>query len=297
MKGFVVMKEFFEKQISYLKRRNVDVRPLHTFLNKLQKKTQPLRLEILNHKLFKSIQTPQQANWVLENISFTLWTQTAFLKKIQNKLSNKHYMWTPKENSQIQHFITQMLFKSESIKDRRQGVYTSYLGLYIDAMKQSKANTEGIQTFLNMIREGFQFEDFIRSNKIPSPARNFLSSTQFFLSNRDLIPTIVWSSLGQHDIISIVHPLLLKTIKEEWKEQFDLWVYLMNKQLSMFSKIHIPMSLHLLMYTWANQQDKKDEITDYASETFEIWIEFMDDILHKVIHKEDQFEANENLNC
>lgn len=100
----------------------------------------------------------------------------SLLKKLQQEVTSVSVPWIPYLNPSYTRFINEIVLAEESAEDG-QGGYASHFQLYIDAMKQSGADTTPINQFLKDLQEGKPYEEALKNEMIPRSAADFVHFT------------------------------------------------------------------------------------------------------------------------
>src|ERR1700761_7073425 len=122
-------------------------------LNKLKEGIEPLRAQLINHKLYKHINSLQELNVFMEHHVFAVWDFMSLLKSLQQKLTCTTLPWMPVGNANTRYLINEIVTGEESDVDEY-GNRTSHFELYLRSMERAGASTAGIDELFSELKEG-----------------------------------------------------------------------------------------------------------------------------------------------
>ena len=120
-------------------------------INRINLLLEPLKQQIVNHKLYESIKTIEDLHVFMEFHVFAVWDFMSLLKSLQNNLTCTTTPWVPIGDAETRFLINEIVVGEESDVDM-DGNRKSHFELYLDAMHQAGANTETISKFIACIR-------------------------------------------------------------------------------------------------------------------------------------------------
>jgi len=116
-----------------------------------------IRNELLAHPLYQEINTPVRVKVFMKHHVFAVWDFMSLLKRLQKSVTSVSVPWLPYEIPSFTRFINEIVLAEESDEDGKGG-YTSHFKLYYEAMEESGADVTLINTFLNAIKNGVDYE-------------------------------------------------------------------------------------------------------------------------------------------
>ena len=116
-------------------------------IEKIRKNIDPLRQEIMNHKVYSVINDLDDLRIFMKYHVYAVWDFMSLLKALQNNLTCTNIPWFPKGSADTRFLINEIVVGEESDVDLF-GNRKSHFELYLDAMYQCDANTVPIQKFI-----------------------------------------------------------------------------------------------------------------------------------------------------
>lgn len=124
---------------------------MNTQIEKIKKKIEPLRQEIINHKVYAAIKDVDDLKIFMQHHVFAVWDFMSLLKTLQNNLTCTSVPWFPKGLGTTRQLINEIVVGEESDIDIF-GNRKSHFEMYLDAMKQCGADTSQIEKFTSSLK-------------------------------------------------------------------------------------------------------------------------------------------------
>jgi len=184
-------------------------------INRIHLLLEPLKQQIVNHKLYDSIKSIEDLHVFMEYHVFAVWDFMSLLKSLQNNLTCTTTPWVPIGDAETRFLINEIVVGEESDVDMN-GIRKSHFELYLDAMNQAGANTIIISSFIDSILENKDVNQSIQLCNVPLAAekfvdftfstiasfKNHLLASVFTFGREDLIPDMFYSIVADIDKIS-----------------------------------------------------------------------------------------------
>ncbi len=83
-------------------------------LDKIKANIEPLRQQIIHHKVYSAIRTIEDLNVFMEHHVFAVWDFMSLLKSLQNKLTCTSVPWFPRGDADSRFLINEIVVGEES---------------------------------------------------------------------------------------------------------------------------------------------------------------------------------------
>src|SRR5258708_31808120 len=149
---------------------------MNEHLERIKKATEPLRQQIINHKVYSAINDMDDLKIFMQYHVFAVWDFMSLLKAMQNNLTCTSVPWFPKGDADTRHLINEIVVGEESDIDSF-GKRKSHFELYLDAMRQCGADTSQIEKFITVLKKTGDRHLAFTSSNTPKVARDFVDFT------------------------------------------------------------------------------------------------------------------------
>ena len=213
-------------------------------LARLQQRVAPLKAALLDHPVYREIDSLPSLHVFMEHHIFAVWDFMSLLKTLQRTISCVEVPWLPTADAAGCRFINEIVLAEESDEDGRGG-FISHFELYRQAMRQCGANTAAIDGFLDELRKGKRVGIALESARVGVVARSFVEATFRVIEEGNLYALVSAFSMGREDLL----PLLFQRIVDELAESsggLDTFRYYLKRHIGLDEEEHGPMASRLL---------------------------------------------------
>ena len=122
----------------------------HPGLTALQQSISTTRRMVLEHGIYRRIDSLDNIRTFQENHVFAVWDFMSLLKSLQQQLTCVRVPWVPDGPQHSRRLINEIVLVEES--DELGDGFTSHFELYLAGMRRAGSDTTVIETFLDRIR-------------------------------------------------------------------------------------------------------------------------------------------------
>jgi len=249
----------------------------------LLEKINPLKQQLLNHDLYKYIETPDDLRIFTQHHVFEVWDSMSLVKCLQQKLTNINVPWTPRQSPKLTYFINDMVLAEESdvnLNGKRQ----SHFEMYLQAMEELKASTFDIHKFIEQVDHGTDIFLVISASELPEPVKSFLIFTFNTIYHEQLHQVAAAFVFGREELIPDTFCEILGEIEEKFPEEnISNLKYYFQRRLDIDRDIHRPMAIQLIEDICQNHSDLWQNVEEVAVNALHKRLNLWNGILKEVL--------------
>jgi len=235
-------------------------------INYILEELDSLRAELVNHSLYKEVNTTKDLQLFTELHAFAVWDFMSLLKALQLHLTCVSLPWTPSTNPTTRRFINEIVFGEESDVDQK-GETMSHYEMYLEAMQQVGADTSQMEQFCGLIQEGISIEKAFQQIKIPEAVKDFVSFTFEVIATQKPHVIAAVFTFGREDLIPDMFIEIVKGLGD--KQVIDKLVYYLERHIELDGDEHGPISLKMVEELCGKDQVKWDEALMYSKKALQ----------------------------
>jgi hypothetical protein len=170
------------------------------FHDRIYQHIAPTRERLLQHPLYRRVQTLSSIRVFMETHVFAVWDFMSLLKRLQRDLTCVAVPWVPVGSAEVRHLINEIVCSEESDVDGH-GERRSHFEMYLDAMGDVGASTVAIRGVLEALRAGATPSAALEAAPLPPGARAFSASSLRIASNAGIHEVAAAFTYGREDVI------------------------------------------------------------------------------------------------
>jgi hypothetical protein len=244
-------------------------------IEKINKIIEPLRQEIINHKVYSVIKDKDDLKVFMEYHVYAVWDFMSLLKTLQSNLTCTTVPWFPKGSADTRHLINEIVVGEESDLDMN-GIRKSHFELYLDAMQQCGADTSKIQTFTEILKNTSDFNSAYTASQTPKEAKEFVDFTfKIIGSNKDYLQAAIFI-FGREDLIPGMFISMVNDIHKNFPDNISIFKYYLERHVEVDGDHHSQLALQMTSNLCGTDQQYWEEALQATVESLKKRINLWD---------------------
>lgn len=254
---------------------------MNRHIEHLQEQIRPYRETIINHPVYSSIKTPEDLQVFMEHHVYAVWDFMSLLKALQNNLTCTSLPWFPKGDAATRFLINEIVVGEESDVDE-EGNRKSHFEIYVEAMKQTKANTTAINTFIEELKKTGNFFVAYDAAKSPEAVKNFVDFTfRIIHSGKAHIQAAIFT-FGREDLIPGMFHAIINDINIKFPESISKFKYYLERHIEIDGGHHSHLALEMVSNLCCTDEQYWREATEASIECLQRRIELWNEVYDKI---------------
>ena len=217
---------------------------MHQHLERIKTVTEPLRQEIINHKVYAVIEDMDDLGVFMQHHIFAVWDFMSLLKALQSNLTCTSIPWFPKGSAETRHLINEIVVGEESDVDSS-GNRKSHFELYLEAMQQCGADASQINAFLDNLKKTGDFALSYSVSNAPKAVQDFVDFTFGIInSNKDYLQAAIFT-FGREDLIPGMFIALVNDLNKRFPESISIFKYYLERHIEVDGDHHSQLALQM----------------------------------------------------
>lgn len=247
----------------------------------LKTRIQPLRNQLIQHELYKNINTLDELTVFMDHHVFAVWDFMSLLKSLQQKLTCTVAPWMPTGNANTRYLINEIVTGEESDVDEL-GERTSHFELYLRAMQQAGSQAIAINNLFHELNFGKHIDEALIIADIPLAARNFMQHTFDVIgTNKNHVQAAVFT-FGREDLIPDMFVNIVKKISQQLPGKVDILLYYLERHIEVDGDHHSQLAYQMTAELCGDDDNKWEEATTAVQDALQARIELWDGILNAI---------------
>jgi hypothetical protein len=221
-------------------------------IEKLKEAIEPDRQAVLSHPVYGRLSTVDAVVTFMEHHVFAVWDFMSLLKTLQRTLTCVEVPWVPSGPTASRRLINDIVLVEES--DELGNGFISHFELYLDGMRQAGANTDPVDTFLDLLRQGTPVASALKRAGVPAPTAEFVTTTWEFIEHAPVHCQAAAFAFGREDLI----PHMFDQVAALNSKSGNLshFVDYLRRHIQVDSEEHTPMAMQMLADLCGDDDDK-----------------------------------------
>jgi len=262
---------------------------MHPNIQRINAAIEPLRQEIINHKVYAVINNPEDLKIFMSFHIYAVWDFMSLLKSLQNTLTCTSVPWFPVGDATTRHLINEIVVGEESDVDE-EGVTKSHFELYLEAMHQCGANVEQMNVFISSMKDAVDFEKAYDKAQTPLAAQNFVNYTfKCIHSNKSHVQAAVFT-FGREDLIPAMFHSIVSDMHQKFPDSISIFKYYLERHIEIDGDHHSNLALTMTSNLCGTNDQFWEEAEQASIQSLQQRIALWDGIYEEIIRKNELVE-------
>lgn len=213
-------------------------------IEKIKKAIEPLRQEIIHHKVYSAIKDIEDLKIFMQYHVYAVWDFMSLLKTLQNNLTCTSVPWFPSGSADTRFLINEIVVGEESDIDMH-GNRKSHFELYLDAMKQCGANTAQIEKFIASLKNTGDIKYAFAESETPTAASNFVDFTFNIIGSKKVHLQSAIFTFGREDLIPGMFVSIVNDIHKNFPNSISVFKYYLERHIEVDGDHHSHLALQM----------------------------------------------------
>ena len=250
----------------------------------IQQEIADLRQELVNHPVYKRINSTSDLRIFMQHHVFAVWDFMSLLKALQNNLTCVKSPWLPVGSPATRFLINEIVVGEESDIDQ-EGNRISHFELYLKAMQQAGADVSAINSLIGYIKTGVPVKEALTILDIHESIRNFVGYTfQIIEENKPHVQAAVFT-FGREDLIPDMFIALVKDINTKTSNEAAIFQYYLERHIEVDGDHHSHLALQMTENLCANDESKWKEVEETTILSLQKRLGLWDGALQQILHQ------------
>ena len=241
----------------------------------------PFKKQLTEHSIYQNISCISDLRCFMESHVYAVWDFMSLVKKLQLDITTTTLPWQPPENITAARLINEIVWGEESDLDKN-GKPFSHFEMYLNAMNQINANTDGIEDMLNHLKAGGNIFEIIDQINLPYYIKDFLRFTFEIIEESKTHKIAAVFTFGREDLIPDMFISMIKKMNRDHDHKIDQIIYYFERHIEVDGDEHGPMALEMIKNLCGTDPIKWNEAINASQEALQKRIALWDGINHQI---------------
>ncbi|QEK50982.1 DUF3050 domain-containing protein [Pedobacter aquae] len=259
-------------------------------IQKIQEEIEPLRQEIINHKVYHLIKDLDDLKLFMQYHVYAVWDFMSLLKTLQNNLTCVNTPWFPVGDADTRFLINEIVVGEESDVDMH-GVRKSHFEIYLDAMQQCGADVSEINTFIDALKSGKDLNQAFDIAHTPEAAKAFVNFTfETIASQKSHLQSAIFT-FGREDLIPGMFMSIINDINKEFPDNISIFKYYLERHIEVDGDHHSHLALQMTANLCGDDEQYWEEAKTATIASLQKRIQLWDGVYHELLTKKQVLTA------
>ena len=251
-------------------------------LQKIQEALIPIKHEIVQHKVYKVIDSIDDLRVFMRYHVYAVWDFMSLLKALQINLTCTNLPWFPVGSGSTRGLINEIVAGEESDVDAA-GIKKSHFEMYLDAMEQCGADTAEIRNFIAALQSGQTLEQAYSMAGTPDEAQEFVNFTFSVIRSGKFHNQAAAFTFGREDLIPNMFHTMVSDLNQKFPDQISLFKYYLDRHIEVDGDYHSHLALDMTAELCAQNEAYWLEAENCSRESLAQRIKLWDGVYKEIV--------------
>ncbi len=256
------------------------------FVQQLQAELQPARQQMVDHPVYRHLQTLADLRVFMEHHVYAVWDFMSLLKALQRELTCVELPWVPKGKPATRRLINDIVLEEETDLDP-EGQPTSHFELYLRAMREAGADTAPVERLLAALAEGASVPAALAAAQAPASVQEFVKHTFSVITAGQPHAIAAAFTFGREDVIPDMFRSLIADLGQRFPGQLDTFTYYLNRHIELDEDHHAPLAHQMVRDLCDADARRWQEATEVAQQGMAARIALWDGIAAALVKEKE----------
>ena len=217
---------------------------INSQIARIQTVIEPLRQEIINHKVYSVINDIEDLKIFMQYHVYAVWDFMSLLKSLQIGLTSTTTPWFPVGNANTRYLINEIVTGEESDVDGN-GIRKSHYEMYLEAMNQCGADTTAVNKFTDALKATGSFETAYKTADVPKEAREFMDFSFEVIDGKLSHLQSAAFTFGREDLIPNMFVSIVRDLNQKFPGELSLIKYYLERHIEVDGDHHSHLALEM----------------------------------------------------
>ncbi|EDM36765.1 hypothetical protein PBAL39_17864 [Pedobacter sp. BAL39] len=256
-------------------------------LEHIQADIEPLRQQIINHKVYSVINDLEDLRIFMQYHVYAVWDFMSLLKALQINLTCTSLPWFPVGTGNTRSLINEIVAGEESDVDAN-GDKKSHFEMYLEAMEQCGADIEEINRFIRALQGGATFKEAYALAGTPAAAISFVNFTfEVIAANQHHVQASTFT-FGREDLIPNMFFSIVNDMNKKFPDQISLFKYYLDRHIEVDGDHHSHLALEMTAALCGEDEEKWTAAATMTMAALQQRITLWDGAYQAIVNRKNQ---------
>jgi hypothetical protein len=240
-----------------------------------------LRCRLIGHPLYAALDSAEALTRFQSRHVFLVWDFQTLLLALRLRLTRLSLPWMPTGDPLIRRLLNEIALGEESDEDGREG-YLSHFELYLEAMRQSGADTGPITRFLGSIRKGVPADQALTPCGTSKAVQDFVRLTLRIAMRGSPHRIAAAFTIGREELVPDLFSKVVRQLATLHPGRFDRFRTYLERHIQIDAEEHGPASRRMVDILCQGNPRKRREAEATGLEVLDARLRLWDDIHREI---------------